>query len=74
MIERRKRVSSEKGGYFLPNNFLCEVLIMKIERIRKIAEKKGINAGDMKRTELIRNIQRAERNSDLFCSKIDQRV
>lgn len=42
---------------------------MKMQKIRKIAEKKGINAGDMNRTELIRTIQRAEGNSDCFATK-----
>lgn len=39
---------------------------MKITEIKGIAKKKGINAGKMKKDELIRSIQKAEGNFDCF--------
>ena len=42
--------------------------IMNIKKIREIAEAKGVNAGDMNRSDLIRAIQRAEGYSDCYGS------
>jgi hypothetical protein len=39
---------------------------MKFKDIKSIAKTKGISAGNMKRPELIRAIQRAEGNFDCF--------
>ncbi len=39
---------------------------MKIQQIRTIAKRKGINPGTMKKTDLVRAIQRAEGNFDCF--------
>jgi hypothetical protein len=39
---------------------------MKIQKIRELAKKKGVAAGKMGKTELIRAIQRAEGNNDCF--------
>lgn len=39
---------------------------MKLQEIKNIAKKMGIKAGSMKKTELIRAIQRAEGNFDCF--------
>ncbi len=41
---------------------------MKKEKIREIAKKMGISAGNMNKTKLIRAIQRAEGNSDCFAT------
>jgi hypothetical protein len=42
--------------------------IMNIKKIREIAEAKGVPAGDMNSTDLIRAIQRAEGYSDCYGS------
>lgn len=42
---------------------------MKIKEIREIAAQKGVKAGAMKKTELIRAIQKAEGNNDCFASE-----
>jgi hypothetical protein len=39
---------------------------MKIQKIIEIARKKGVDYGNMTKTELIRAIQRAEGNADCF--------
>jgi hypothetical protein len=39
---------------------------MKLQEIKNIAKKMSIKAGSMKKTELIRAIQRAEGNFDCF--------
>jgi len=39
---------------------------MKLQKIKTIAKKWGIKTGNMKKTELIRAIQRAEGNLDCF--------
>lgn len=39
---------------------------MKMEDIRKVAVEKGISPGKHKKADLIRAIQRAERNRDCF--------
>lgn len=44
---------------------------MKIQNIKKKAKSLGINAGKMKKTDLIRAIQRAEGNFDCFGSATD---
>ncbi len=41
---------------------------MKIEKIKTIANAKGIKAGNLKKPELIQAIQRAEGNFDCFGS------
>jgi hypothetical protein len=41
---------------------------MKIQDIQKIAKKKGVNAGGMNKTELIRAIQKAEGNNACFAT------
>jgi hypothetical protein len=41
---------------------------MKIQDIRKIAKKMGLESGKMKKTELIRTIQKAEGNNDCFAT------
>jgi hypothetical protein len=41
---------------------------MKIQDIQKIAKKKGVNAGKMNQTELIRAIQKAEGNNACFAT------
>jgi hypothetical protein len=41
---------------------------MKILDIKAIAKKKGINAGKMDKTDLIRAIQRAEGNNPCFAT------
>jgi hypothetical protein len=41
---------------------------MKIQDIQKIAKKKGINAGKMNRTDLVRTIQKAEGNNPCFAT------
>ncbi len=46
-----------------------EVLVMKIQKIRQIAKKRGVNFGNMNKTDLIRTIQRAEGNADCFATK-----
>lgn len=42
---------------------------MKMPEIREIAKEKGVKAGKMSKTELIRAIQRAEGNNDCFTGK-----
>lgn len=42
---------------------------MKMQKIREIAKKKGVEAGKMGKTELIRAIQRAEGNKDCFAGE-----
>jgi hypothetical protein len=42
---------------------------MKIKEIREIAAQRGLKAGTMKKTDLIRSIQRAEGNNDCFASE-----
>lgn len=39
---------------------------MMMQDIRNIAKERGVNAGRMNKTELIRSIQRAEGNTDCF--------
>jgi len=39
---------------------------MKMQEIREIAKEKGVKAGKMGKTELIKTIQRAEGNNDCF--------
>ncbi len=50
---------------------------MKMQQIREIAKEKGVRAGKMSKTELIKSIQRAEGNIDCFAgqkaSACDQR-
>jgi len=41
---------------------------MKIHDIQKIAKKKGVNAGKMNQTDLIRAIQKAEGNNPCFAT------
>jgi len=43
---------------------------MKIQEIKKIAKTKGIKAGNMKKTELILTIQKAEGNFDCYGSAV----
>lgn len=43
---------------------------MKIQEIKKIAKTKGIKATNMKKTELILTIQRAESNFDCYGSAV----
>ena len=42
---------------------------MKTKKIREIAEAKGVFAGDMNRTDLIRAVQRAEGYSSCYSSR-----
>ncbi len=42
---------------------------MKMQKIREIAKKKGVDAGKMDRTALIRTIQRVEGNTDCFATR-----
>ena len=42
---------------------------MKIQAIREIAKKKGVTAGKMEKTDLVRAIQRAEGNRDCFATQ-----
>lgn len=42
---------------------------MKMQGIREIAKEKGVKAGKMSKTELIKSIQRAEGNNDCFAGK-----
>jgi hypothetical protein len=39
---------------------------MKVERVRTIATQRGIKAGKMKKSDLIRSIQKAEGNEECF--------
>lgn len=39
---------------------------MKMQEIRNIAKERGLKAGKMNKTDLIRTIQRAEGNADCF--------
>lgn len=39
---------------------------MKLNEIKDIAERQGLKAGKMNKTDLIRSIQRTEGNSDCF--------
>ena len=41
---------------------------MKIQDIKDIAKKKGVNAGKMNKTDLIRAIQKAEGNDACFAT------
>jgi len=41
---------------------------MKLPEIREVGKKKGVNAGKMNKTELIRTIQRTEGNYDCFAT------
>ena len=41
---------------------------MKMKDIQKIAKKKGVNAGNMNETHLIRAIQKAEGNNECFAT------
>jgi hypothetical protein len=41
---------------------------MQIKKIKEIAQKKGVTAGGLSRTDLIRAIQRSEGNSDCFAT------
>ena len=41
---------------------------MKLQKVKAIAKAKGIEAGNLKKPELIRAIQRAEGNFDCFGS------
>ncbi len=41
---------------------------MEKEKIKEIAKRMGIKAGNMNKTKLIRDIQRAEGNSDCFAT------
>jgi hypothetical protein len=41
---------------------------MKIQDIKDIAKKKGVNAGKMNKTDLIRAIQKAEGNNACFAT------
>jgi hypothetical protein len=42
--------------------------LMQMKKIKEIAKKKGVTAGSMGRTELIRAIQKAEGNPDCFAT------
>ncbi|MBJ6724418.1 SAP domain-containing protein [Geomesophilobacter sediminis] len=39
---------------------------MKINEIKEIAERQGLKAGKMNKTDLVRAIQRSENNNDCF--------
>ncbi len=39
---------------------------MKMKEVREVANRKGVEAGKMKKTELIKTVQRAEGNNDCF--------
>jgi hypothetical protein len=41
---------------------------MKIQDIKDIAKKKGVNSGNMNKTDLIRAIQKAEKNNACFAT------
>ena len=41
---------------------------MNLQEIKKIAKAKGIKTGNLKKTELVHTIQRAEGNFDCYCS------
>ncbi len=41
---------------------------MKVEQVRTIATQRGIKAGKMKKSDLIRSIQKAEGNEECFDS------
>ncbi|HET6421732.1 MAG TPA: SAP domain-containing protein [Geobacteraceae bacterium] len=41
---------------------------MKMQELREIAKKRGIKTANMKKVDIIRNIQREEGNSDCYCS------
>jgi hypothetical protein len=43
---------------------------MKIPEIREIAKRKGIEPGKLKKTELIRSIQKAEGYSDCYTTPL----
>jgi hypothetical protein len=44
---------------------------MRIQEIRAIAKKKGVNSARMRKADLVRSIQRAEGNFDCFGSPTD---
>lgn len=41
---------------------------MKLQEIKSVAKRTGVSAGKMKKTELIRSIQRAEGNRDCYAT------
>jgi len=41
---------------------------MKLQEIKSVAKRTGVNAGKMKKTELIRSIQMAEGNRDCYAT------
>jgi len=61
-VQERQKMNGKpfiyaEGGFF-----------MKVQEVREIAKKRGIAAGRMNKTELIRTIQRAEGNYDCFAT------
>lgn len=60
-IEARKRFSNTT-----PNDFFEEEKTMKLQEIKNIAKRKGVNPARIKKDELIKAIQRAEGNNDCF--------
>jgi hypothetical protein len=75
---RRKGDKDKKGVCLYGNDVVVERdsffklfpggFAMQMKKIKEIAKKKGVTAGTMSRTELIRAIQRAEGNSDCFAT------
>ncbi len=50
------------------SKLLQEVSGMRIQKVREIAKKKGVNDFKISKTELIRAIQKAEGNSECFAT------
>jgi len=59
---------SQRDSY-LPTDFVREVFGLEIQEIREIAKKMDIKAGNMIKMELIRAIQKAEKNSECFATR-----
>jgi hypothetical protein len=48
------------------NSFKEQTTIMKMQELREIAKKRGIKTANMKKTDIIRAIQRDESNADCY--------
>jgi hypothetical protein len=48
------------------NSFKRRTAIMKMQELREIAKKRGIKTANMKKTDIIRAIQRDESNADCY--------
>lgn len=44
---------------------------MKVEEVRQVARAKGIAPGHLKKTDLVRHVQRKEGNFDCFGTAVD---